>query len=127
MDSSRLETQKPGNLPLGLPDLYARDGACNDQTLNFRSPLEDRVSIGVAHKSPSHRSFLKYVDPHKSEFDPVWTDLDPVSDPVSGSRPINIVSHALSYRSPVKLLTLRFVHLHVRNIPKLERNLFSAL
>jgi len=59
MDSSRLETQKPGNLPLGLPDLYARDGACNDQTLNFRSPLEDCVDIEVARNSPDHRLFPK--------------------------------------------------------------------
>jgi len=64
---SRQEIQKPANLRLGLPDLYTRDGARNDQTLNFRSPLEDCVDTGVTNNSPRQGLFSRRIGPGMSE------------------------------------------------------------
>ena len=41
------QTQKPVNLRLGLPDVYAGNRASDDQSLDFASPLEDRVDLRV--------------------------------------------------------------------------------
>src|ERR1039457_3161823 len=54
----------------GLLDVHARNSARNDQTLNFRSPFEDRVGIGVAHKYPSEKFFPNWRDPRITEIDP---------------------------------------------------------
>jgi hypothetical protein len=37
---------------VGLPDVHAGNGARNDEALDLTGPFEDRVGIGVAHKSP---------------------------------------------------------------------------
>ena len=59
-----------------LPDVHARDGACNNQALYLRSPFEDCVGIGVARNSPDHRYFLIWMDPGISENGPLKPIMD---------------------------------------------------
>ena len=54
----------------GLSDVHARNGPCNDQALYFRSPFENRVDIGVPHRSPRQRFFPNWIDPRITVMDP---------------------------------------------------------
>ena len=57
----------------GLPDVHTRDGACNDQALNFRSPFEDRVVPIGATRSTGRDTFRREMDPQingKTSFRP---------------------------------------------------------
>ena len=56
-------TRKPVILRRGLPDVDARNRARDDQALNFRSPLEDRVGIRAMCNLPNQRLFLRRLDP----------------------------------------------------------------
>ena len=57
-------------VPLGLPDVHARDRARNNESLNFTGALEDGIDIKVAYKSPRHTFFPNWRDPRKMEKDP---------------------------------------------------------
>ena len=67
------DNAKPTNLRLGLPDVHARDGARNDQALNFRGPFEDRVVPIGATRSTGRDTFRREMDPQingKTSFRP---------------------------------------------------------
>src|SRR5664280_591236 len=66
--------QKPANLRLGLPDVDARDGARNDQALNFRSPFEDRVDLRVT--VPALDGIFAHVAVTAQDLDRLFGDLD---------------------------------------------------
>jgi hypothetical protein len=67
------QTQKPVNLRLGLPDVYAGNRASDDQSLDFASPLEDRVVPIGATRSTGRDTFRREMDPQingKTSFRP---------------------------------------------------------
>jgi hypothetical protein len=82
---SRREIQGPAILRLDLLDLHSRDGARDDQALNFTGPFEDRVGPIGATISTGHGTFRSEIDPQMSGNDPVSTRLGPIPDPVDGS------------------------------------------
>ena len=49
--------------PLGSADVHPGDGTRDDEALDLRGPLEDRVVIGVPQKYPDHSLFLRRLDP----------------------------------------------------------------
>jgi hypothetical protein len=55
---------------LDLLDLHTRDGARDDQALNFTGPLEDRVGIEVARRRPRQGFFPNWADPRMMEVAP---------------------------------------------------------
>ena len=68
------EREKPANLWLGLSDVYAGNRASDDQSLDFASPLEDRVDLRVA--MPAFHGILAHVSVAAEDLDRLFGDLD---------------------------------------------------